>query len=80
MVRNNGKPALPLKLTFRAGGFPKPGLITQLDLPDDFFRIQLICTILETCVEYFEKGTGKKKMDFFLNFFQVRAIVPDFED
>lgn len=53
------------------GGFPKPGVLCNLDLPDDFFRIRLICTILETCGMYYDKGTAKKKLDFFMTFFQV---------
>lgn len=60
-----------LTLMCAAGGFPRSGLYCQLDLPDDFFRVRLICTILETCGMFYDKGTAKKKLDFFLNFFQV---------
>ncbi|KAI9807465.1 MAG: hypothetical protein M1833_000210 [Piccolia ochrophora] len=52
------------------GGTPKPGQICPLDLPDDFFRIRLVCTILETCGVCFDRGTAKKKLDFFLTFLQ----------
>ncbi|KAF2402004.1 ARM repeat-containing protein [Trichodelitschia bisporula] len=51
-------------------GVPKPATTCPLDLPDDYFRIRLVCTILETCGEFYNKGTSKKKLDFFLTFFQ----------
>lgn len=57
------------------GGWPKPGSICPIDLPDDFFRIRLICNLLETCGTYYEKGAGKKKLDFFITFFQVRCRI-----
>lgn len=57
-------------LTFGYGGYPRPGMICPIDLPDDFFRIRLVCSILETCGIYYEKGAAKKKLDFFLTFFQ----------
>lgn len=44
--------------------------INPLDPPDDFFRIRLVCTILDTCGFCFDRGAGKKKLDFFLTFFQ----------
>ena len=53
------------------GGTPAPGKINPLDMPDDFFRIRLVCTLLDTCGVCFDRGTAKKKLDFFLTFFQV---------
>lgn len=53
------------------GGIPKPDVYSPLDPPDDFFRIRLICNILETCGVFWEKGVARKKLDFFLTFFQV---------
>ncbi|KAI9816162.1 MAG: hypothetical protein M1827_001763 [Pycnora praestabilis] len=52
------------------GGTPTPGHLCPLDMPDDFFRIRLICTILDSCGVCFDRGTAKKKLDFFLTFFQ----------
>lgn len=55
------------------GGVPKPGSINPLDLPDDFFRIRLVCTLLDVLgdlVEVFDRGPAKKKLDFFLTFLQ----------
>ncbi|XP_031840310.1 UPF2 regulator of nonsense mediated mRNA decay [Nomia melanderi] len=41
-----------------------------LDPPDHLFRIRLVCTLLETCGQYFSGGSSKKKLDYFLIFFQ----------
>lgn len=53
-----------------ANGTPTPGRYNPLDMPDDFFRIRLICTILDTCGICFDRGAAKKKLDFLLTFFQ----------
>jgi len=42
-----------------------------LDMPDDFFRIRLVCVLLDTCGMCFDRGSQKKKLDNFLVFFQV---------
>ncbi|CBX99332.1 similar to nonsense-mediated mRNA decay factor (Upf2) [Plenodomus lingam JN3] len=52
------------------GGYARPGLHNPLDLPDDYFRIRLVCNLLETCGMYYDKGAAKKKLDFFLTYFQ----------
>ncbi|KAK3318344.1 armadillo-type protein [Apodospora peruviana] len=57
-------------MTFGHGGPPVPGRINPFDLPDDFFRIRLISTVLETCGMFFNKGAAGKKLDYFLSFFQ----------
>ncbi|KAJ1437025.1 hypothetical protein SESBI_03863 [Sesbania bispinosa] len=41
-----------------------------LDPPEDFFRIRLIITLLETCGHYFDHGSSKRKLDRFLIHFQ----------
>lgn len=41
-----------------------------LDPPEHLFRIRLVCTLLETCGQYFSGGSSKKKLDYFLVFFQ----------
>ncbi|KAI9816324.1 MAG: hypothetical protein M1826_001859 [Phylliscum demangeonii] len=53
-------------------GTPKPDRLCVLDLPDDFFRIRLVCILLDTCGMCFDRGAAKKKLEFFLSFFQVR--------
>lgn len=47
-----------------------PGRVNPFDQPDDYFRIRLISTILETCGMFFNKGAAGKKLDYFLSFFQ----------
>ncbi len=47
-----------------------PGRVNHFDQPDDFFRIRLISTVLETCGMFFNKGAAGKKLDYFLSFFQ----------
>lgn len=59
------------------GGFAQPGRLSPFDLPDDYFRVRLVCALLETCGMYFEKGLVKKKLDFFLTFFQLYMNIKD---
>ncbi|KAH6659016.1 MIF4G domain-containing protein [Truncatella angustata] len=56
--------------TFGHGGAPVPGRLNPFDLSDDYFRIRLIATVLETCGMYFNRGAAGKKLDYFLSFFQ----------
>ncbi|KAF8477425.1 armadillo-type protein [Kalaharituber pfeilii] len=58
-------------------GTPKPGVLCPLDMPDDFFRIRLVCTLLDVCGMCFERGSAKKKLDFFLTFFQYYIHTKD---
>ncbi|KAL8673275.1 MAG: hypothetical protein Q9168_002313 [Polycauliona sp. 1 TL-2023] len=51
-------------------GTPTRGNLNPLDMPDDFFRIRLVCTMLDFCGGYFDRGSAKRKLDFFLTFFQ----------
>ncbi|KAF2205755.1 nonsense-mediated mRNA decay factor [Delitschia confertaspora ATCC 74209] len=59
------------------GGYARPGTINPLDLPDDYFRIRLVCNLLETCGMYYDKGAAKKKLDFFLTYFQYYICTKD---
>lgn len=59
------------------GGFARPDSICAIDLPDDYFRVRLVCSLLETCGMYFDKGNVKKKLDFFLTFFQYYIQTKD---
>ncbi|RPA71255.1 nonsense-mediated mRNA decay factor [Ascobolus immersus RN42] len=58
-------------------GMPTPGRYCPLDAPDDFFRIRLVCVILDTCGHCFDRGGPRKKMDFFLTFFQYYCATKD---
>lgn len=44
---------------------------SPLDPPDHLFRIRLACVLLETCGTYFSSGSSKKKLDYYLIFFQA---------
>ncbi|KAI1100115.1 ARM repeat-containing protein [Jackrogersella minutella] len=57
-------------MTFGYGGVPVPGRLNPFDLPDDFFRIRLVATMLETCGMFFNRGAAGKKLDYFLSFLQ----------
>lgn len=57
-----------------ADGRPLPGQPCQIDMPDDFFRIRLVCVLLDTCGMCFDRGSQKRKLDNYLNFFQVRPF------
>lgn len=61
-------------------GIPSQEKLNPLDMPDDYFRIRLVCTILEVCGFCFDRGAAKKKLDFFLTFFQyyinTKAALP----
>ncbi|KAK6507741.1 hypothetical protein TWF481_006163 [Arthrobotrys musiformis] len=61
---------LYLILTFGYDGTPRPGSYNPVDPPDNHFRIRLVCTLLDTCGHCFDRGSSKKKLDFFLAFFQ----------
>jgi len=52
-------------------GRPLPGQACPIDMPDDFFRVRLICVLLDTCGMCFEKGSQRKRLDSFLTFFQL---------
>ncbi|XP_055944763.1 regulator of nonsense transcripts 2-like isoform X1 [Argiope bruennichi] len=46
------------------------GTFSELDPPDCLFRIRLVTTLLDTCGQYFNSGSSKRKLDYFLIFFQ----------
>jgi len=54
-----------------AEGRPLPNATVPLDMPDDFFRVRLVCALLDTCGMCFDRGTQRKRLDNFLIFFQV---------
>ena len=63
-----------MALTFHVvEGRPTPDGSSVIDGPDDYFRIRLVCTLLDTCGVYFDRGLLRKKMDNFLTFFQMYA-------
>jgi regulator of nonsense transcripts 2 len=58
-------------------GYPVPGRVNQFDFPNEFFRIRLVTTILDTCGTYFQRGAAGKKLDAFLAFFQYYIFTKD---
>lgn len=42
----------------------------SLDPANNFFRVRLVCALLDTCGQYFDRGAAKKKLDCFLVYFQ----------
>ncbi|KAK9453273.1 putative nonsense-mediated mRNA decay factor [Dipodascopsis uninucleata] len=52
------------------GGRSIPGKSSPLDPQDDYFRIRLVCTLLDTCGTYLNRGSSKKKLSLFLSYFQ----------
>ncbi|KZT08499.1 transcription factor [Laetiporus sulphureus 93-53] len=55
-------------------GRPMPTQPCPVDMPDDFFRIRLVCVILDTCGMCFDRGTQQKKLDNFITFFQLYVL------
>ncbi|GAA5918328.1 hypothetical protein JCM6882_008215 [Rhodosporidiobolus microsporus] len=55
-------------------GRPWPDLPAAVDMPDDCFRVRLVCTLLDTCGACFDRGALKKKLDNFLVFFQMYVL------
>nr|XP_054752267.1 regulator of nonsense transcripts 2-like [Lytechinus pictus] len=43
---------------------------SPFDPPEHLFRIRLVCTMLDTCAQFFDRGSSKKKLDCFLVYFQ----------
>ncbi|KAG6375457.1 ARM repeat-containing protein [Boletus reticuloceps] len=55
-------------------GQPLPRQPCPLDMPDDFFRIRLVCVMLDTVGMCFDRGSQKRKLDSFLVFFQYYVL------
>ncbi|CAO3598476.1 unnamed protein product [Absidia cylindrospora] len=55
-------------------GRPSRERFCPMDAPNDFFRIRLCCTLLDTCGMCFDRGSSKKKLDHFLIFFQMYIL------
>ena len=51
----------------------RPDDPVTLDPPDHMLRIRLVCVMLDVCGPYFNSGSAKRKLDYFLTYFQVRC-------
>jgi len=47
-----------------------PDFYSSFDPPQNLFRLRLICVLLDTCGEFFNRGPGKLKLDCFILYFQ----------
>ncbi|XP_051746053.1 regulator of nonsense transcripts 2 [Ctenopharyngodon idella] len=56
--------------SFISFGVNTDGSPSPLDPPEHLFRIRMVCTLLDTCGQYFDRGSSKKKLDCFLIYFQ----------
>ncbi|XP_070557491.1 regulator of nonsense transcripts 2-like isoform X2 [Ptychodera flava] len=56
--------------SFITFGINLEGIPTPLDPPEHLFRLRLVCTLLDTCGQYFDRGSSKKKLDCFFVYFQ----------
>uniref|UniRef100_A0A8C3FXV3 Regulator of nonsense transcripts 2 n=1 Tax=Cyclopterus lumpus TaxID=8103 RepID=A0A8C3FXV3_CYCLU len=56
--------------SFISFGINQDGSPSALDPPEHLFRIRLVCTVLDTCGQYFDRGSSKRKLDCFLIYFQ----------
>ena len=50
------------------------GTSLLMDPVDSYSRARLVCVLLDSCGQYFEHGSSKKKLDNFLVFFQVISL------
>ncbi|XP_014679129.1 PREDICTED: LOW QUALITY PROTEIN: regulator of nonsense transcripts 2-like, partial [Priapulus caudatus] len=59
-------------VTFGGGATAADGdaVTSDLDPPEHLFRVRLVCTVLDTCGQYFDRGSSRKKLDCFLIYFQ----------
>ncbi|XJO78821.1 hypothetical protein BDV3_003204 [Batrachochytrium dendrobatidis] len=53
------------------GGVPMPHVSCPLDAANDFFRLRLVCTILDACGSAFQTGIDGRSLDDFLAFMQM---------
>lgn len=58
-----------------AQGLPVPNRESPIDALNDFFRVRLVCTLLDTCGTCFDRGSLKRKLDSFLVVFQVSSFM-----
>lgn len=61
--------------SFISFGINQDGSPSSLDPPEHLFRIRLVCTLLDTCGQYFDRGSSKRKLDCFLIYFQVCLLL-----
>lgn len=58
-------------------GRPLPGQTASMDAPDDFFRLRLVCSLLDCCGVCFDKGSLRKRLDEYLAFLNLYVLSKD---
>jgi regulator of nonsense transcripts 2 len=57
-----------------------PRILTEMDLPTDLFRTQIICELLNTTGLYYVRGNMKEKLSRYLTYFQryllTKQLIP----
>ena len=51
-------------------GHETPEMAAKLDPPDSYFRLRLVCKLLEACGHYFSSGSASARLERFLTCFQ----------
>jgi regulator of nonsense transcripts 2 len=52
------------------GVAPNHDILSEVDPPESLFRLKIAAVLLDTCGQYFTSATSKKRLDYFLVFFQ----------
>ncbi|KAG7177035.1 Regulator of nonsense transcripts 2-like [Homarus americanus] len=47
-------------------------MYSEYDPPEHLFRLRLVCTLLETCGQFFSSGSSKRRLDCFLHYYQYK--------
>ncbi|MCO5565609.1 hypothetical protein L7F22_019283 [Adiantum nelumboides] len=55
-------------------GRPLPGQVSPIDAPDDYFRIRLVCTLLDVCGMCFDRGVLRERLDDYLLMFNIYIL------
>lgn len=55
-------------------GRPLPGQISSIDAPDDYFRVRLVCTLLDVCGMCFDRGELRERLDDYLLMFNIYIL------
>lgn len=55
-----------------------PKVFSDIDVPTDLFRAQVVCELLNTCGEYYVRGALREKMNKFLTYFQRYLLTKQF--
>lgn len=71
---------LPFTSTILMKYYDPKTIITEMDLPNDLFRTQIICELLNTCGIYYVRGHLKEKLHKFFIYFQryllTKQLIP----